>query len=217
MILTNRILLSATFSFILMLTPGCGDEESGGAPASSNSPAPTSTPSTGTFTLLNQTGLPISLAYIAPDAATSWGDNLLSAPLSDGASQSFTGYVPGTYDGQAVILGEYSIYYGYAQNMQVSAGQNYQVTSNATAYSGSIRVLNNSTTRTIVGLYISPTTSTTWGPNQITSNIAPAGSIHFYDMPPGNYDIKAVWNTGSDSTYPNVNISYLTLTTQGAL
>jgi hypothetical protein len=196
---------------------GCGGDDSGASNAAGGGTTQTSPATTGTFQLSNQTGLPISLAYIATDSASSWGDNLLSTPLADGASQSFSGYAPGVYDGQAVIAGAFSIYFGYAFNMTLSAGQTYSITSTPSAYSGSIKVNNNSSTRTILGVYISPTTSTTWGPNQISSSIAPGGSTHFYDVIPQNYDIKIIWNSGSDSTYPSVNVSYLTLTTQGAL
>lgn len=196
---------------------GCGGDDPVASAASGGGTTPTSPTTTGSFQLSNQTGLPISLAYIAPDSASSWGDNLLSTSLADGASQTFSGYTPGVYDGQAVIAGAFSIYFGYVSNMTLSAGQTYSITSTPSAYSGSIKVNNNSSTRTILGVYISPTTSTTWGPNQISSSIAPGGSIHFYDIIPANYDIKIVWNSGTDSTYPSVNVSYLTLTTQGAL
>ncbi len=201
---------------LIFLLVACGDDATNTSSGSGAGLGSTPPSTTGAFLLANQTGLPIDVANISLSSAPSWGDNLLSSILGDGASQTFSGYAPGTYDGRAVIIGVYSIYFGYSLGMNLSAGQTITVNSVPSAYSGSIKILNNSSTRTISGIYISPVTATTWGANQITSNIAPSGSMHFYDIVPGNYDIKIVWTSGTDSTYPAVNVSFLTLTTQGA-
>jgi hypothetical protein len=199
---------------LIHLLAACGDDATSTSSGAGQSSTPPST--TGAFVLANQTGLPIDVANISLSSEPSWGDNLLSATLVDGASQTFSGYVPGTYDGRAVIFGTYSMYFGYSLSMTLTSGQTITVNSTPSAYSGSLKVVNNSSTRTITAIYVSPVTATTWGTNQITSSISPSGSMHFYDVVPGTYDIKVVWNSGSDSIYPSVNVSYLSLLTQGA-
>ena len=140
----------------------------------------------------------------------------MSSPLPDGAGRDFTGYSPDAYDGMSVIVGVYCLYSAYSFGVPVNAGQVYTVDSQAADFSGSLKVVNNSLTRTITAIYVSPHSTPTWGPNQLSGSLAPGQSMHFYDLAPDNYDILVTWNSGADSIYINVNVSSLALTNQGA-
>lgn len=60
-------------------------------------------------------------------------------------------------------------------------------------------VVRNQTTRTIYRLYVSPSTSESWGPDQLrTKTIPPGGAATFYsDYCDANYDLKAVDAAGN--------------------
>lgn len=174
------------------------------------------TASTATFRVLNNTGLPISEIYISPSSAPTWGSNLLTSPLANSGSQDFPGFTPDSYDGLGVIVGALSTYFGYSWGISVNAGQTYTVTSTASAYSGSLKVQNISPSRTITGVYVSPSSSPTWGPNQISTSISPGLSRSIIGILPGSYDLRITWNSGVDSIYTNMNIYSLTLTTQSS-
>lgn len=72
-----------------------------------------------------------------------------------------------------------------------------------TAQTGSITINNTSTSGyTIYYLYISLTTSTTWGTDQLgTSTILQGSSFTITDIPVGTYDIKVSNSTGSACQY----------------
>jgi hypothetical protein len=61
---------------------------------------------------------------------------------------------------------------------------------------GSLQVVN-STTFTITQLFVSPASAGTWGPNQLTSAIAPSGTFTLTNIPVGTYDFKAVASDGT--------------------
>ena len=61
---------------------------------------------------------------------------------------------------------------------------------------------------------MSPNGAGTWGPNQITSSIAPGDFVHLYDLSSGSYDVWIVWDTTPDNVYYYDNIiTSLTLLT----
>jgi hypothetical protein len=80
---------------------------------------------------------------------------------------------------------------------KVTAQKTTTVTVNAD--SGAISVQNTSTTYSIVGVYISPSTDTTWGLNDLTGTIGP-GQTYYFRVDPNpsgvNYDVKLVDNYG---------------------
>lgn len=63
----------------------------------------------------------------------------------------------------------------------------------------SVTVVNN-TSLPLTEVYISLSTSSTWGANQITSSIPAGGSRTITSIPPGTYDLKAVAQDGSYAT-----------------
>ena len=55
----------------------------------------------------------------------------------------------------------------------------------------------NSSSYSITELYVSPASSGSWGPDQLPSTIAPAGSFTVTNIPPGSYDLRAVASNGT--------------------
>jgi hypothetical protein len=76
-----------------------------------------------------------------------------------------------------------------------------------TGGTGSWRVVNNSS-RTIMNLYISPTSSSSWGVDQLgSSTIAPGASFTVNNIPAGTYDSKIVMSSGNSYTINNIVIA----------
>jgi hypothetical protein len=65
---------------------------------------------------------------------------------------------------------------------------------------GTIKVVNGSGTFGIAQLYISPSWSPEWGPNQISSALPPGYVLNVTQVPPDDYDLLAVFSNGSSYT-----------------
>lgn len=168
---------------------------------------------TGDLTLYNYTSLPISAFYLTPVSAPTWGPNRLGAPVPSGANYTLTHIFAGAYDARAVIIGAFSTYYAYAYDVPIYRWETTDLVAFNSDFSGSIQIVNDTAGFYIDGIYISPTGSGSWGPNQITSSIAPGSFIHFYDLSADSYDVRIVWNSGPDSFYYSNIVSSLTLLT----
>ena len=168
---------------------------------------------TGELYLYNDASLTIDELYVTPASSPVWGTNKLSAPLPSGSVYLLTGMHADFYDVQAVINGTFSTYYGYVLNIPVSAGQRYNLHAYDSDFSGSLKIVNDTIGSYIEAVYISPAGAGSWGPNQITSNIAPGCTEHFYDLPADSYDVRIVWNAPPDSYYYSNMVDALSLLT----
>ncbi len=168
---------------------------------------------TGELTLYNNTSLTINAFYLTHVSAPTWGPNRLEAPVPSGTSYTLTDIIAGTYDAKAVIIGALSTYFAYAYDIPVYAWGMTDLVAFNSDFSGSLKIVNDTVTASITGIYLSPTGSGSWGPNQITSSIAPGDYVHFYDLPADSYDVRIVWNIGPDSFYYSNIVSSLTLLT----
>jgi hypothetical protein len=201
-------LIALSLTTLALALSSCGDEEE----VSPAALAPAVT--TGSLKLLNNCSTSsITSAHLSPSSQSTWGANKLSAAIAAGSNFTMTDLTPGNYDGKAVVLGVYSIYSGVLFNIPITAGNTYTATANDSTFTGSMEITNGTVGSNITGLYVSPTSSPTWGPNYATSNITPSGKKHLYDMPAGNYDVKVVWNVGADSIYTGGGVASLVLTT----
>lgn len=167
----------------------------------------------GDLTLYNDTSLPISELYLTPAIQPDWGPNQLISPLPSGSSYTIMGITPDIYDVKATIIGALSIYYGYIYDIPIVAWQTYLLYAYNSDFSGSLEIVNDTADAYIEAIYVSPTGSDGWGPNQITSSIVPGDSIHLYDLPSDSYDVWIVWDTPPDSFYYSNIVSSLTLLT----
>ncbi len=173
-----------------------------------------STYSTGTVELENDnSSLSIREFNFSPFDQSTWGANQLSSPLLAGLSFDITSVPTGTYDARALVKGLYSSYSTYIYDVPVFEGDIVTVVSTDSGYTGSLNIVNGTVDAKIIGLYLSPSTSSFWRENQIDFQIVPSGSMHLFDIVTGLYDVKVVWDVGPDSFYYDKSIESLTLLT----
>ena len=173
-----------------------------------------STYSTGTVQLENDnSSLSIREFNFSPFDQSTWGANQLSSPLLAGLSFDITSVPTGTYDARALVKGLYSTYSTYIYDVPVFEESIVTVVSTDSGYTGSLKIVNGTVDAKIIGLYLSPSTSSVWRENQIDSQIVPSGSMHLFDVTTGLYDVKVVWDVGPDSFYYDKSIESLSLLT----
>jgi len=173
-----------------------------------------STYSTGTVELVNDnSSLSIREFNFSPFDQSTWGANQLSSPLLAGLSFDIATVPTDTYDARAVVKGLYSTYSTFIYDIPVFENSITTVVSTDSGYTGSLKIVNGTVGAKIIGLYLSPSTSSVWRENQIDSQIVPSGSMHLFDVTTGLYDVKVVWDVGSDSLYYDRSIESLTLLT----
>lgn len=173
-----------------------------------------STYSTGTVQLDNDnSSLSIHEFNFSPFDQSTWGVNQLSSPLLAGLSFDITSVPTGTYDARAVVQGLYSTYSTYIYDVPVFEDSITTVVSTDSGYTGSLKIVNGTVDANIIGIYLSPSTSSVWRENQIDSQIVPSGSMHLFDVTTGLYDVKVVWDVGPDSFYYDKSIESLSLLT----
>jgi len=170
--------------------------------------------STGTVELENNnSSLSIREFNFSPFDRATWGVNQLSSPLLAGLSYDIFSVPTGYYDARAIVKGLHSTYSTYLYDIAVTEGDIVTAVSTDSGYTGSVKIDNGTVDAKIIGLYISPSTSSVWKENQIDSQIVPSGSVHLFDIAKGLYDVKVVWDSGPDSFYYDKSIESLTLLT----
>ena len=169
---------------------------------------------TGTVELENDnSSLSIREFNFSPFEQSTWGVNQLSSPLLAGLSFDIASVPIGTYDARAHVKGLYSSYSTYIYDVPVFERDVVTVVSTDSGYTGSLKIVNGTADAKIIGLYLSPSTSSVWRENQIDSQIIPSGSMHLFDVVTELYDVKVVWDVGPDSLYYDKSIESLTLLT----
>lgn len=199
----RKVIQIVVIALLLMSVGACGD-----SPGTSGS-------SMGFINLRNQTSVTaVDEFYLSPSDASTWGDNNLETSLPYGSAILFEGVSPDTYDARIVVNGYYSTYFSYAYGFEVQAGKTFEITVDDTTFTGTHEIINNYTveaTDTITELYISPSSSATWGSNQLDAGILPGTTEQITDIPPDTYDIKYVWSDGSENYKWGVEIKSLTV------
>ena len=170
-------------------------------------------PETGTIELNNYSDVTIDRFYLAPVHQTSWGRNILRDVLYPGESTLIVDIESGYYDARISVIGLYSDYFGYLYDINMRHGRDVVLDVYNSSFTGSLEIYNDTIGAHIVGVYVVPAGSPTWGHNQTTSSIYPGEDLHLSDLSPGFYDIRIVWNVGPDSYYDDVKIKSLTLIT----
>lgn len=153
--------------------------------------------------------------FSSADQST-WGANQLYSPLLAGLSFDISSVPVDIYDVRALVRGQFSNYSTYIYDIPVYDRDIVTVISTDSGYTGSVKIVNGTTDANIMALYISSSTSATWGENQVSYEVVPSGSLHLYDLDSGLYDVKVVWDTGPDTIYYDRSIESLTLLTLNA-
>jgi hypothetical protein len=152
--------------------------------------------------IVNQTNTTICYVYISPSTESTWGDDQLGASNAIAAGDTFTiDNIPaGTYDFRAddcsstTLAEEYGIVLTgglFTWTVSGTGGTGSTGGTAGTGGAGSVTLINNSS-QTVCYLYISPSSSSDWGPDQLGSDvIGPGNSYSITNMPFGTYDLRA--------------------------
>lgn len=188
----------AAIAFILFgALLACGGGGGGGGSA----PPP---PSTGSIHVTNgSNNLPMTELYVAPANSTTWGPNQLTTSLSAGGAITLTSVSVGTWDIRAV----WSNGATYTEPSEVVTAGSTCYCTLTPATTGTIRVTNASGSYPMTELYISESSSPTWGSNQLTSSLAPNSSLSFTGLAPGSWDVKGVWSNGGGYTQFSLQVT----------
>jgi hypothetical protein len=145
-------------------------------------------PTTGSVRLVNNYAFPVTELYVAPMSAPTWGPDFVAGSVpTGGGTFTVTDVPPGSYKLRAVAS---NAAFAEQFNVSVTAGNTYVWTVDE-APAASLTVVNGSGF-SVTELYVSPSTSGTWGPDQLAGTISPGGSFTLTGIPPGTWDFKAV-------------------------
>jgi hypothetical protein len=169
--------------------------------------------SLGAIELNNYSDATIDHFYLAPSAQPSWGSNMLADFIYPAENFQLTDIDQGYYNAKITAGGPYSDYFAYIDGIQIESGQIYTLDVHNSSFTGSLELNNNSSSASIIGIYVVSVNNPTWGDNQTSSDIPPSGQIHLNDLDPGRYDVRVVWNVGPESIYNDISVDSLALTT----
>jgi hypothetical protein len=155
----------------------------------------TTTPAatTGSLAITNNSLKTFSVAYLALTTATTWGSDQCTHTITPGMTWTLTDITAGNYD-LRVVFTDGRTY--RKSNITIVAGQTYSLTLTVTNIVGTLTIINN-TSRTFSVVYLSLTTSSSWGSDQCTYTITPGMTWTLSDIPPDYYDLQVVFSTGS--------------------
>ncbi len=159
-----------------------------------------------TLTLVNDLNEAVCYVYISPTTDTSWGSDWLGSDevISAGGRRNFTASA-GVYDLMAADCdgNELASEYAYAMNGDTTwtlswsaaraGGSAGGASGGSAGGSGGAAAqpytIANNSAIDICYVYISPTTSDSWGADWLGSSIIPAGTQYTFYVTPGSYDI----------------------------
>lgn len=154
----------------------------------------------GSLKIVNSTSKTIEEVYFSPTTSSTWGVNQLTDTISSESTWILNYIPPDNYDLKVVfsdtsdITGSQYIDYSAAT---ITAGGTVTITLTDSNIQGSLKITNN-TSKTISEVNVSPTTSDTWGVDQLTGTISTGSTWTLNEIPPGDYDLRVIY---SDSTY----------------
>ena len=158
-------------------------------PPPSPTPSSTSTPQLHAIQLINHSGQTIWYVYISLSTSSEWGDDQLgSSTIGPGDSHVWQ-VPPGTYDLKAEDSAHHVVDVRFSQS--IMGPYQWVIEPAAPPVSGNL-VLTNSGGVTICHVYISLSTDSSWGTDQLATGdtVAPEQS-RGWEVPPGTYDLKA--------------------------
>ena len=163
----------------------------------------------GSLQIVNSTSRTISEVYFSPTTSTTWGNEQLSGTISSGSTWTLTDIPPDSYDLKVVfsdtsdLTGSQVIDYSAAT---ITAGETVTITLTDSNITGSLEITNSSS-KTITEVNVSPTTSSTWGVDQLSGTISSGSTWTLTDIPPGNYDLRVTYSDSTITTEMGVTIT----------
>ncbi len=150
-------------------------------------------PTAGSLRIVNAYPAPIAEVYVAPSSSGGWGTNQLPAPIPSGSAFTLTDLPAGTYDLRAVTAdGAYIEHHGVSI---VSGGMLPWIVTAATLPTGSVTVVNGYY-RALYELYVTSSSSSTWGPSLLSAPLPQGASLTILGVPAGLIDLRAVAANG---------------------
>jgi hypothetical protein len=173
----------------------------------SNPPPPP--PPEGSLRVYNGGNLEMWNLHVTPSASSSWGvDQLAPNTLIPGDSLTLSRLYPDSYDVEAQFSdGSFDRVY----DVRIQDGLTTTVTMMDTG-NGAVAVFNNSGL-TIFQIYLTPTTYSTWGPNQADQPLYDLQTLTLSGVSPGTYDLKVVFSSGTAVYPPSFSVTSGTVTT----
>jgi hypothetical protein len=137
--------------------------------------------------VVNETNIQVCYLYVAPSTSEEWGDNQLQPgnTINGGSTFTLTDIPPGTYD----LLAQDCQNNGVAQEFGVEFTAD-GITWTLSADTVELVLVNNSSV-TICYLYVSPSDSDNWGPDQFGEDtvLEPGATFTLTGVEPGQYDM----------------------------
>jgi len=139
------------------------------------------------LTLFNDSGWDVCYVYISPTSSDDWGGDWLGTDIvPDGTSYTFQ--VPiGSYD----LLAEDCDEDALAEEYGVSLSEDTDWTLNPVGGEAATLTIYNDTDMPVWYVYISPSTSDTWGEDWLGSDVIPVNESYTFELAEGTYDLKA--------------------------
>ncbi len=139
------------------------------------------------LTLFNDSGWDVCYVYISPTTSDTWGDDWLGVDtVPDGTAYTFQ--VPvGSYD----LLAEDCDENALAEEYGVSLSEDTDWTLSPMGGKAATLTVYNGTDTPIWYVYISPSTSDTWGEDWLGADVIAVGDSYTFQVTEGTYDIKA--------------------------
>ncbi len=166
-------------------------------------------PPEGSLRIVNDGNLQMLNLHVTPSASSSWGvDQLAPSYLIPGDSLTLTRLYPDTYDVEAEFSdGSLDRVF----DVQIQDGQT-TVLGMMNTGNGAVAVFNNSRL-TINGIYLTQSSSSTWGPNQADQPLYDLQTLTLTGVSPGTYDLKVVFSSGVPDYPPSFSVTSGTVTT----
>jgi hypothetical protein len=147
----------------------------------------------GSLEVVNNGNQAMTQLFVTSSGDVTWGvDQLAPSTLPAGGSLTLTQMAPDSYDVQAFFADGSS---DEVLNVSVQDGFNTTLTLMNTG-TGAVAVFNNSNL-TIDGVYLTPSTSTTWGPNQADGPLGPGLTLSLTGVSPATYDLRVIFSDGT--------------------
>lgn len=156
----------------------------------------------GHLEIVNHDPLNMTSLFVTPSDSPTWGvDQLAPAYLRQDDSLTLTHVDPGSYVVQAWFSDGSS---DEVFDVQVLDGVTTSVAMQFTG-DGNVAMTNNTGTP-IVGAYLTPSTVSTWGPNQLDQALNPGYTQTLTGVAPAAYDLRAVFAGGGHADFLNFQV-----------
>jgi hypothetical protein len=160
-------------------------------------------PPEGNLRVFNDGNLTLRHLYVTPSTSSTWGvDQLTPSFLLPTESITLTRLYPGSYDVQARFS---DASWDQVYDVRIQDGVT-TVLGMMNTGNGSVEVFNNSGFP-INGIYLTPHSATTWGPNQADQPLISGDKLTLTGVAPGAYDLRVVFSSGPPVDFLNFGVA----------